>query len=243
MSVHTKRTLRPDKQNHLFGINIGHFKISNAAFLCHSGTVKSSVSFKVQSLNEMRLHLINLFKYGDFIQTKYLSPFLFGTDKAGLSSSHVSHLASSKRVPLRSLSTEKQKQPFMQQLHNYYVFYSIYQLLISLRGRFPLHRLPTQGHRQPCTFTFHVFGLCNEARESLHKQSKNTQTPHRKVPSWTADSNPVPSSTTVPTTVYCIPITSDSPRTSPGGHWHFPSLLRPPGQRIQPNPSFVTPCK
>lgn len=122
MSVHTKRTLRPDKQNHLFGINIGHFKNSNAAFLCHSGTVKSSVSFKVQSLNEMRLYLINFFKYADFIQTKYLSPFLFGTDKAGLSSSHVSHLASSKRVPLRSLSTEKQKQPFMQQMHNYYGF-------------------------------------------------------------------------------------------------------------------------
>lgn len=96
------------------------------------------------------------------------------------------------------------------------VFHSIY-LLISLRGRFPLHRLPTQGHRQPCTFTFHVFGLCDEARESLHKQSKNTQTPHRKVPSWTADSNPVPSSMTVPTTVplftaFLLPV------THPGHH-------------------------
>lgn len=122
----------------------------------------------------------------------YLSPFLLGTDKAGLSSSHVSHLASSKRVPLRPLSTEKQKQATLNLSSSKYtiikLFHSIYQLLISLRGRFTLHRLLTQGHRQPCTFTFHVFRLCDEA-------------PHRKVPSWMADSNTVPSSMTVPTTV------------------------------------------
>lgn len=181
-----------------------------------------------------------------FRQNMYLSPFLFGTDKAGLSSSHVSHLASSKRVPLRALSTEKQKQPFMQQMHTIItIFHSIFQLLISLRGRFPLHRLPTQGHRQPCTFTFHVFRLCDEAGESSHKHSKNT---HSTQKGLQLDGRFKPTtffydSTNHCTTVYCIPINSDSPRTSPGGHWHFPSLLRPPGQRIQPNPSFVTPCK
>ncbi len=113
----------------------------------------------------------------------YLSPLLFGMDKAGAFPLHVSHLASSKRSPLKSLSTRKDQPIFSSLYMKYAIIYAIASLAL----------LPVKT----------VF-KCNLA-----------------IRKWVVD----------------------SPRTLPGGHWHFPSSLRLPGQRIHPNPPSVTACK
>lgn len=71
--------------------------------------------------------IVKLRDTGDYISyITYLSPLLFGTDQAGLFPLHISHLASSIRVPLLSLSTEKISyiQSFINKIPSYHLISS-----------------------------------------------------------------------------------------------------------------------